>query len=244
MKEIEALLNYISHRPWALPKGRWNYYQEWNNSLFLHWKVPTSELTNLVPKGISVDTFNGESWISLVAFTMERIRPRNLPSVSMISDFHEINIRTYVSNNNKSGVYFLSIEAEKQISCFVARLLSGLPYTKTSIHVDTNGNSHKYSSSNVTKGFHLDTNFTIGERITDKSELDNWLTERYALYLDVGKKVFRYETHHKPWNLNMVTISGLKTNYKIRNISLDRKPDLIHFSNGVKVVAWERTMLE
>jgi uncharacterized protein YqjF (DUF2071 family) len=243
MKEIEGILNSISHRPWILPKGRWRYYQEWNNALFLHWKVPTAELTKLVPKDISVDTFNEESWISLVAFTMERIRPRNFPAVSIVSDFYEINIRTYVTKENKCGVYFLSIEAAKQISCFVAKSLSGLPYIKASIHVQKNSASYKYSSINVAKGFHFDANFTIGERISNKSELDNWLTERYALYLNIGQKVFRYETHHKAWDLNMVEISDLQTNYKIGGISLNRKPDLTHYSAGVKVVSWKRTIL-
>ena len=243
MAETDNLIQAISHRPWALPKGPWNYYQEWNNALFLHWKVPARELTELVPKDISLDTFKGESWISLVAFTMARIRPRNLPSVSMISDFHEINIRTYVINDNKQGVYFLNIEAEKQISCFVAKLLSGLPYTKSSIHVQTSGNSCRYSSINKIRGFHLDIDFTIDKRIINKSDLDNWLTERYCLYLDKGQSIFRYETHHKPWDLNEVEISNLKTDYKIGNISIDRKPGLAHFSSGVKVVAWRRECL-
>ncbi len=243
MKGIDELINTISHRPWNLPIGPWNYYQEWNNALFLHWKVSTDALTKLIPKDISLDTFNGEGWISLVAFTMERIRPRNLPSVSIISDFHEINIRTYVTHDNKSGVYFLNIEAEKQISCYVARLLSGLPYTKASIQFQTKDTSRKYVSTNTQKGFQLNTNFIIGERIINKSALDNWLTERYCLYLSKDEKVFRYETHHKSWDLNEVKILDLKTDYKIGNILLNRKPDLAHFSAGVKVVAWRRECL-
>jgi len=244
MKVNHDLINTVSHRPWPLPKRQWSYYQEWNNALFLHWKIPTKELMKLIPKEISVDTFNGESWISLVAFKMERIRPRNLPSVSMISDFYEINIRTYVTKDDKPGVYFLSIEAEKEISCFIAKLLSGLPYTKTSMQFQSNGNSPMYYSINTNKGFQLKANFTIGESIRDKSVLDNWLTERYCLYLEKDQKVFRYETHHKPWDLNVVKISKLKTNYRIGNISLNEKPALTHFSTGVKVVAWSRECLK
>ena len=243
MKETDELLSSVSHRPWKLPTGRWSYYQEWNNVLFLHWKVPTAELTKHIPSSVSVDTFNGEAWISLVAFTMERIRPRNLPSVSMISDFHEINIRTYVTQGDKSGVYFLSIEAEKQLSCFIAKSLSGLPYTKTNIHVKKNGNAHSYSSTNMRKGFHLEANFLVGDSIAETSALDHWLTERYALYLEIGKNVFRYDTHHRPWALNDVNILDLKTDYKIGSIFLERRPDLVHYSFGTKVLAWKRTML-
>ena len=244
MRETDDIIQSISHRPWTLPNGQWSYYQEWNNALFLHWKVSTEELTKLVPSTISVDTFKGESWVSLVAFTMEKIRPKFLPSVSTISDFHEINIRTYLTQDNKQGVYFLNIEAEKHISSFVAKLLSGLPYEKATIDRQSKEKVQKYISTNNSKGFRLDTTFTVGQKIGDKSELDKWLTERYCLYLDKEDKLYRYEIHHKPWELYNVEISNLTTDYKIGNISLSRRPDLSHYSDGVKVIAWKRQNLE
>jgi len=243
MKEIDKLINTTSHRPWTIPRGRWNYYQEWNDVLFLHWKVKIDDLAPLIPKGILLDTFNGESWISIVAFTMEKIRPRNLPSLKAISDFHEINTRTYVTQDNKSGVYFLSIEAEKQISCIIANLLSGLPYRNANIRRQTTGDSHQYALMNNDRDLQFNSDFTVGERIANKSDLDNWLTERYCLYLAKDQQVFRYETHHRPWELHEVKISSLNTNYKTGNIAFNRLPDLAHFSAGVKVLAWSRTRL-
>lgn len=44
---------------------------------------------------------------------MQKISPKNLFPLKFISDFHKINIRTYVDNNDKKKVYFLNIEAEK-----------------------------------------------------------------------------------------------------------------------------------
>jgi len=171
---------------------------------------------------------------------MQRIKPRYFPSISTISDFHEVNVRTYVNKDNKSGVYFLSIEAEKHISRLVAKLLSGLPYTKSRIHFQIKSNTRNYSSANTNNDFQLDVNFTVGESVNNKSDLHTWLTERYCLYLEQDQKVFRYQTHHKPWALNDVKISDLNTKYKIGNISLQRNPELVHFSQGVKVVAWRR----
>lgn len=65
---------------------------------------------------------------------MEKIKPINFPAVSIVSDFHEIDIRTYLTDKNKAGVWFLNIEVEKNISALVARMLSGLPYEKASIN--------------------------------------------------------------------------------------------------------------
>ncbi len=133
MKIIDDILSETKHRSFNYPKNKWRYYQEWNNALFLHWKVPFDALRNLVPQDLNLDTYDGEVYVSLVAFTMQKIRPRNLPAIKFISDFDEINVRTYIDNNNKKGVYFLNIEAEKQLSAFIAKTLSGLPYEKSNI---------------------------------------------------------------------------------------------------------------
>lgn len=112
--KIREILNKTEHRPWKLPVGNWKFYQEWNNAVFLHWQVNESELRKLVPEDIEIDLFDGKPWVSVVAFTMEKIRPRSLPAFPLISDFDEINIRTYVKYNGKTGVYFLSIEEERK----------------------------------------------------------------------------------------------------------------------------------
>lgn len=111
---IKEIVNTTEHRPWKMPTESWKFYQEWNNALFLHWLVELSELKKFVPNELEIDLFDGKPWVSVVAFTMEKIRPKNLPSFSPISDFDEINIRTYVKSNNKTGVYFLSIEGDKK----------------------------------------------------------------------------------------------------------------------------------
>ena len=81
-----------------------------------------------MPKELDIDLFEGKPWVSVVAFTMEKIRPKNLPSFAPISNFDEINIRTYIRSNNKTGVYFLSIEGGTKLSCKIAKGISELPY--------------------------------------------------------------------------------------------------------------------
>lgn len=236
MNEIENILFNIKHRPFEIPKGKWIYYQEWNKALFLHWKVPIEILRELVSEKLNIDTLEGNAYVSLVAFTMEKIRPRNLPSLSFISDFAEINLRTYIENDNKKGVYFLNIEAEKSLSAFIARQLSGLPYEKSNI----SRTETKFKSENLNKDFFLDTDFEIKEIVTKKKELDKWLTERYCLYLEEDKTFYRYDIHHKEWEIKNVELKKLKLKYILGNLNLVSKPNLAHYSNGVKVVAWKR----
>ncbi|HTO36498.1 MAG TPA: DUF2071 domain-containing protein [Flavobacterium sp.] len=239
MTEIDNILLETKHRSFDFPKGNWMYYQEWNKALFLHWKVPFEVLRELVPKQLNIDTFDGDTYVSLVAFAMEKIRPRNLPSINFISDFAEINLRTYIDNDSKKGVYFLNIEAEKSLSAFIARQLSGLPYEKSYLsRTDTT-----YKSINTNRSFHLDTEFEIKELQAEKTELDKWLTERYCLYLDINEAFYRYDIHHKEWEIKDVELKKLSLKYELKKLKLIRKPDLTHYSNGVKVLAWKRTKI-
>jgi uncharacterized protein len=237
MSITEEILNDTSHRPFEIPKGKWSYYQEWNRVIFLHWKVSYEFLRACVPHDLTLDHFDGEYYVSLVAFTMEEIRPRLLPAIDFISDFDEINIRTYIDNDHRKGVYFLSIEAGKQIPVLVARLISGLPYEKANISRETKS----YISENATRGFRLSAGFEVNNESVVKTELDKWLTERYCLYFDLNNELYRYDIHHKEWELKKLQIRNLNLNYKIGDIYLSgNEPDLTHYSDGVKVLAWER----
>jgi uncharacterized protein YqjF (DUF2071 family) len=233
-------LLYTDHRPWPLPAGRWIYYQEWNNALFLHWKVPANDLLPLIPAGLTLDLYDNCAWVSLVAFTMEKIRPRGIPAIPAISDFHEINIRTYVTSQHKPGVYFLNIEAEKYLSVKIARYLSGLPYEKATIERKFTHVGHSYASVNSKKGFELSIGFEPVAHVEHTTPLDQWLTERYCLYLNSKGSLYRYNIHHRPWTFEQMYLNDTKTTYQIGNISLAHPPDLAHYSNGVQVLAWKR----
>lgn len=241
MNVIKEILNDTSHRPYEIPAGNWAYYQEWNRALFLHWIVPYELLRKYVPESLNIDKINGQCYISLVAFTMEKIRPRLLPSIDFISDFDEINVRTYIDNDKKKGVYFLNIEAGKSISAFVAKTISGLPYEKAKI----NRTDKLYESVNLKKVFNLQAEFnTLTQKIASKTELDRWLTERYCLYLNKENQFYRYDIHHKEWELKNVEIQNLNVNYKIGSINLGEKnPDNVHYSDGIKVLAWKRQQI-
>lgn len=236
MSAIKEILSKTSHRPFEMPKGDWIYYQEWNNAVFLHWEIPFQTLRQLVPKPLELDNFEGKYYVSVVVFTMEKIRPKYLPSVSFLSDFEEINVRTYVQKDGKKGVYFLSIEAEKWLSAFVAKSLSGLPYEKSEIQRTEN----QCISTNKAKSFHLNINFEIGETLQQKTDLDLWLTERYCLFLDLGKNLYRYDIHHEEWEIKSLKINHLEIDYRLENCILNHAPTLTHYSNGIKVVSWKR----
>lgn len=240
MSNIKSLLSNIRHRPYPLPKGEFQYYQEWNRAVFLHWKVDYESLRKLVPEVFNLDQIDGDYYISIVAFTMEKIRPRLLPSLSFLSNFDEVNTRTYIDNDGKKGVFFINIEGQKLLSCLVAKELSGLPYQKANMK----RSSGQYDSQLDSKNLKLHIDYNIGNPLKQKTNLDLWLTERYCLYLQHNGQNIRYDIHHKEWEINDVKIESLETKYKFGNIDFtNRKPDLTHYSKGVEVISWKKVIL-
>ncbi len=237
---IQEILNTTEHRPWKIPVENWKFYQEWNNAIFLHWQVELSELEKFVPKALEIDRFQEKPWISVVAFTMEKIRPKNLPSFPPVSDFDEINIRTYVKLNDKTGVYFLSIEGGTNLSCKVAKAISGLPYRYSKIKRTEN----QYKARNSEFNNKLNIEFTIGEKIKEKTELDKWLTERYALFQDTEESISEFEIHHLEWPMNKINLKRLDFRYQRFKKLIKNTPDRIQYSKGVKVIAWGKNKLE
>lgn len=233
---IKEILNTTNHRPWKIPNQNWRFYQEWNNAIFLHWQVDIEELKRFVPDPLEIDLYDGKPWVSVVAFTMEKIRPRNFPPFPPISNFEEINIRTYVKQEDKSGVYFLSIEGGTNLSCKVAKGISELPYRFSIIKRTEN----EIKSSNSEYYDWMKVVFETGMEIKEKTELDKWLIERYALYQDSRTSINEYEIHHLEWRIREIDIKTLEVNYPRFEKLLGGKPNKVHFSKGVRVLAWEK----
>lgn len=241
MYSIKEIVERTAHRSWQLSDKKWSYYQEWNYTLFFHWELPRELLEPLLPAGLTLDLHQGKAWISIVPFTMERIRPRNLPAVALVSNFHEINVRTYVIKDGKPGVYFLNIETSKSLSVWLSRQISGLPYEKSVI--ERSISKREFSSVFAPRSYAMKLKYDIGQPIVTPNALELFLTERYCLYVTQQKKMYRYEIHHLPWQLYNIEINAEKFNYEVASCALTLDQALKHYSPGVQVVAWGKEYL-
>ena len=106
MNPIDAVVRQVAHRPWPLPQRPWVLQQRLHDLLFAHWPTPAGEMRRRLPRGLEIDTFDGDAWISLVAFRMSGVTLRWSPSLPGVSSFPELNVRTYVRLGEKPGVYF------------------------------------------------------------------------------------------------------------------------------------------
>lgn len=237
MNTIQDILEYTSNRQYPVPDKPWMQYQEWHKTLFLHWKAPPSLIAPLLPKGITLDTYNDEAWITIVAFTVKNLRPKWLPAIPLISNFHEVNVRTYVIKNNIPGVYFFSLESQKLLPALFARMLTGLPYIKSYIK-RKEGNYH---SKNYLKKYELEIDYSTDEILSERTAFDYWLTERHCLYQERGSKMYRIDVHHKEWPLQNLHLWPKIIHYDIlEDDHYKKRPDLVHYAEEVKVLVWDK----
>lgn len=240
---IKDILHTTAHRPWPLPEGTYTWHQEWNQLIFLHFRIDAAIIKPLIPQGLQADIFDGSAWVSVVPFSMQRIRPRLLPAWGPVSDFYEVNLRTYVTDGKKGGVYFFSLEASRFLPVLLAGGISGMPYEQAAIQRSF-GQQDGYKIKNRNKQTFASISYKPGLPIVQKTEQELWLTERYAVYLDKKGRLYRYNVHHLPWPLAALDIQDISLEYRVgRQLITEKDIVSAQYSPGVQVLAWNREQL-
>jgi uncharacterized protein YqjF (DUF2071 family) len=240
MSVTKEILGQVSNRNYPLPEGKWQSYQEWHDVVMLHWRVPHKDIMALLPPGLTLDTFEGEAWVSWLGFTVKKVRYRNLPPLPAISRFEEVNLRTYVTRDGRPGIYLLSVEADKWLNVWLNRMITGIPYVRSGIK----RKSGQLRLNNCIHHFKAYVTYAITEPITEKDGLDYWLTERHCLYGYENGGLFRYDIHHKEWKLNKVMASASSLRYRLGSLLLGKTfAGRKHFAKKAKVVLWKKVRI-
>jgi hypothetical protein len=180
----------------------------WSELLFAHWPVDPEVVAPLLPKGLTLDTRDGVAWVGVVPFLMSKVAPRCCPPLPRLSRFLELNVRTYVTADDKPGVWFFSLDAESRVAVRVARATFNLPYMDAtmSMRLDQDGGLC-YQSERTHRGeppARFDATYQAdGNRFrAEPGTLEHWLTARYCLYsADRKGRLYRGEIDHPPWTL-------------------------------------------
>ncbi len=241
----EKILSRTEHRPYPLPAGPWALFMSWHDLLFMHWPVPEGVLRPLIPPTLSLDTFDGSAWLGITPFSMSGARPRSLPSVPRLSNFPELNVRTYVTAENKPGIWFFSLDAHNPIAVRLARATFHLPYYNAEMSCGVVGDEVRYRSVRTHRGA-PGARFAgryrpVGDPFNSRpGTLEHFLTERYCLYsADKRGKVRRGDIHHHPWPLQEAEaeIESLAMTEQI-GVTFPRTEPILHFSRRLDTLAW------
>lgn len=228
--------------------GPWLVFMRWEDLLFLHWRVPIEALRPLVPGAFEIETFDGSAWLGVVPFRMAHVHPRFLPPVGIVSDFAEINVRTYVRFGGRPGVWFLSLDADDRLACALGRNAFRLPYRRAVMSAEEGSDGWiDYRSDRVGRvaaGFR--------GRFRPRSdgpapadELTDWLTVRDGLWtVDRQGRPLWAGIRHPAWLLQAAEaeISDISL-VAADGVSVEGPPVHMAFSRALDVVGWRPVRL-
>ena len=230
----------IRERPGMLPL----MYQSWRKLLFMHWRLPPDQLRPHIPGRLSIDTFNGEAWIAITPFVIRNLHPVFLPPLPWLSNFNEINVRTYVHFDGVPGVWFFSLDADNLPAVLGARAAFRLPYHAARIKVREENDRIDYASSRTASSprpVELEASWIKGEPlgVAEPESLEFFLTERYCLYAAQGDDLYRARIFHAPWKLQTARLTALRsTMIEAQGLPIPVGDPLLHYSEGVDASVW------
>ena len=242
---MRSVLQEVAHRPWPLPAGPWVMAQSWHDLLFAHWPIEPAVFRNLLPPPLRVDTFGGQAWLAVVPFRMSGVRLRWTPAMPWLSAFPELNVRTYVTDGTKPGVWFFSLDAGNALAVAIARAWFHLPYFRAQMNCKEGDGwihyqsvrKHRWATSAVLQGKYR----PIGQVFSSQAgTLEHFLTERYCLYTaDARGRLIRGEIHHPPWQLQVAEAEFTRnTMAEAARVTLPTRNPLLHFAKRQDVVVW------
>ncbi|AUX41413.1 hypothetical protein SOCE26_028250 [Sorangium cellulosum] len=194
------------------PAGRPAGFQRWRELLFLHWETPLPALRAVVPAELELDTFEGRAYVGVVAFTMRDVSPWWSPSVPGISNFHELNVRTYVHAGGRDpGVWFFSLDAAKALAVLVARAGWHLPYHHASMDMEARDGEVHYRSERRWPGpvpARFEARYRVGAPLgaAAPGTFEHFLAERYLLFAASPRGLQVGQVHHVPYPLHRAEV--------------------------------------
>ncbi len=239
-----------AERPAGPPAG----HQRWTNLLFIHWRLPPEAVRQFLPAALTLDTWEGDAWIGLVAFYMSRVRARWLPPVPGLSWFCETNVRTYVHFRGRDpGVWFFSLDASNSTAVRFARRFWHLPYFRADMSLERRGatvacDSRRLWPGTGSPGYTIEAEVgpLLGAGLGDRplppgpaaaGTLESFLAERYILYVqDSAGQLHAGRVHHPPYPLRDARVVSLDESLmSAAGFSRPDHPAHVAFSDGVSV---------
>jgi uncharacterized protein YqjF (DUF2071 family) len=182
-----------------------SFEMEWRDVFFASYPVDPDVVRPHLPDSLTVDTFEGNAYLSVVPFVITDIRPKGLPGAVGLTT-PELNLRTYVSSGGKRGVYFFNLDADDLLGVLGARVFNHLPYYYADMSYDR-GPPTRFESRRRTPGARSMAFATTygpdGDPYQpDPGTVEHFLVERYCYFTENGDGDIEYaDIEHEPWTL-------------------------------------------
>lgn len=196
-------LSDAARRRMLTVRGEPMFHARWDRAVFIHYAADPATLQRDIP--FELDLRDGRAFVSVVAFTLSRMRPRMGGRFGEwifkpIGTHEFLNIRTYVRHCGEPGIYFLAEWLNNRASVLLGPRSFGLPYRFG--HIDYQHNEVLHGAVEARDG-QLD---YIGKICANKFEpcdagtLTEFLLERYTAFTQHGQRARFFRVWHAPWS--------------------------------------------
>ena len=234
-----AALRETEHRPWPLRQGSWLVAQTWESSLFAHWPVEPDAVRALLPDGLEVELHDDTAWLGVHAFRVESVRIHGTLPVPWISSFSQLNVRTYVRDGRKSGIWFFSLDTPSSLAAETAKLVYRLPWHTCRLEIrERSGRLEVSAARSEGRAFAARCSARGTPAPAEPGTLEQFLFERYCLYAKDGGRLQRAELHHRPWLVQPALGAVELCTIGPPELALPSEPPLLHVAATQDALAW------
>ena len=195
----------------ALP-GEPMFYARWDRAVFIHYESDPVTLQRDVP--FELDLRDGRAFVSIVAFTLARMRPRiggrfGEWLFKPIATHEFVNIRTYVQHAGEPGIFFLAEWLSNPLSVRLGPRTFGLPYKFGRLTYDHARFAGEICGNVEAREGRLSYRGNVGASNLASSEsgsLTEFMLERYTAFTCHGKRRRLFRVWHEAWQQMPVEI--------------------------------------
>jgi uncharacterized protein len=251
IERVEASLSECARERLLSLPGEPLFVADWLRTLMVHYEVDSAALQQVVP--FQLDLREGCAFVSVVAFTLNGMRPRFGSRVTgwllkPISTHHFLNVRTYVRVNGETGIYFLAEWLSNRLSVILGPVAFGLPYRFGMIDYKhewklplSDGCPYplagRVEDRRTGNAFAYDASLSAESqfRECEPGSLTEWLMERYAAFTKFGNIQRFFRVWHRPWLQAPANVRVTEQSLLDRNWPLFRSARIIgaNFSPGL-----------
>ncbi len=213
---------------------------DWRDALFIHFRVDAREVQPWVP--LELDLFEGNAYVSLVAFTQHRLRPVFGgwlgEWLSKPLGRHEfLNVRTYVRRGDERGIYFLAEWIPNRLAIWVGPRLYGLPYRLGRLNYAMRADGEIRRAVDCAEG-RFECRAAVGAlaapAVSTPGSETAFLLERYAAFTSRRGVLRRFRIAHASWLASEVNVAVVANDLPVPVRLGDRAS--AHYSAGVEDV--------
>lgn len=194
----------------------------WENIVMANYEIPKEILLKYLPKGVSLDLYNGKAYVSLVGFMFKNTKIFNIP-IYKFGTFEEINLRFYVSrkvgNQTRRGVVFINETVPYKVVAWLANALYKEHYTtiptKHKWNFTAKQKEIKYEWLVNNKWNSIELTASKDQKPMAQNSFENFIFEHYYGYTKYSNTVTdEYQIAHPSWLINKIETCNINCDFE------------------------------